>query len=166
MWVSLSDKHVYYVLRKFAKDGLVIESEERKGNMPPRKVYEITEKGRQTLKKMLRAPSLSQAFLPAPFDAVVGILGFTDVVDKQEALEILQARRDALIHRLTQEHPPREFSATLESMYGFLATSLFVKSHELLTAEIRWLDMVIERVSQDDWESLRVPKDYLDKENL
>lgn len=163
-WVSLSDKHVYYVLRKLASEGLLTESEEREGNTPPRKVYEITPAGRERLREMLQAPDLREAFLPAPFDAVIGMLAFTEVLGREASLGILRARREVLAKRLEEDHP-EGFGDLVEGLYGFLARALYEKARALLESELAWLDDVIARAEGSPWESLRVPRDFLGKED-
>ena len=162
-WVSISQKHVYYVLRKLAKTGLVLETEVREGNTPPRKVYEITEAGNEALRDMLRAPDLREAFLPSPFDAVVGMLAYTEVLQPEEAMTILRERRRVIASQVG-EFPP-DFGDLVEQLYGYFARALFEKAQTLMRAELHWLDGVIARAESEDWERLRVPRDFLDKEN-
>lgn len=164
-WLSISEKHVYYVLRKLSRDGLVNVTEERAGNNPPRKVYEITETGRQALREMLLAADLRQSFIPSPFDAVIGMLAYTDVLTPAETVHVLRDRRAVLQRRLHDEHP-EGFGEIAESMYGYLARSLYEKSRALLMSEIAWMDEVLERVTTSDWASLRVPADFLDAEDI
>ena len=45
LWVDLSKKHVYYILRKLEREGLVSVAEQRAGNLPARKVFTITATG-------------------------------------------------------------------------------------------------------------------------
>lgn len=159
-WVALSDKHVYYVLRNLARAGLVLESEERHGARPPRKVYALTRAGRDRLASLLRAEALQRAFAPSPFDAVVGILAYSDALDRDAALATLEARRRALAERLA-EHPEAA-AAALERRFGFLARSLYDKARVLLEAELAWLERVIARVRKGPLDSLRVPRDFLE----
>lgn len=163
-WVALSEKHVYYVLRKLSREGLVSETEERPGNAPPRKVYAITKRGRSALREMLQSPQLRSASAPTPFDAVVGMLAYTDVLTDAEALEVLKARRELLAARLTEEHPA-EAAPIISQLYGGLARALFEKARLQLQTELTWIDGVIQAIERDGWEGQRVPENYLDTED-
>jgi DNA-binding PadR family transcriptional regulator len=160
MWVSLSEKHVYYVLQTLAKKGCVTETEERRGPRPPRKIYQITPAGKKALLTLLRSRALQESFAPSPFDAVVGILAYSDLADRELALEVLRARRKVLARRLDEAHPAAP-SAELEVSYGYLARSLYDKARALLKAELKWIDTVIAQTTERDWESLRVPRDFM-----
>ena len=45
LWVELSDKHVYYILNKLEREGLVAVYVQREGARPARKVFSITPAG-------------------------------------------------------------------------------------------------------------------------
>ena len=162
-WLDLSDKHIYYVLRKLEREELVTAREERVGRRPPRNVYEITPAGRDALRAWLHSPALRTASVPVPFDAVFAMLAFTDVITREEALAILKARRDVLATRLSDEYPAGAAEVT-GARFGGFAQNMFEKSRILLAAELTWLDNVIQTVETQEWKHLRVPADYLANE--
>jgi DNA-binding PadR family transcriptional regulator len=161
-WVSLSEKHVYYVLQKLARSGLVTESEERDGALPPRKMYALAPVGRARLADLLRSRALRDAFVPTPFDAVFGILAYSDELSHNEVLDVLRGRRAALIRRQKEDALTKAGRDRVERQYGYLARCLYEKAQMLLDAELRWLDHVIRRVQRSDWADLRVPDAFLD----
>jgi DNA-binding PadR family transcriptional regulator len=161
-WVSLSEKHVYYVLQKLASRGWVTETEERDSALPPRKVYQMTPAGRAALVDLLHSQALREAFVPTPFDAVFGILAYSDVLSRAEVLDILRARRDVLVRRLEEDDIPKAGRSAIEKHYGYLARSLYEKVQNLLGTEIEWLDGVIHKVQKSDWATMRVPDAFLD----
>jgi DNA-binding PadR family transcriptional regulator len=160
-WVSLSEKHVYYVLEKLARKGWVTETEERDGALPARRVYELTAAGRAALVSLLRSEVLREAFLPSPFDAVFGTLAYSEALSQAELLELLRARRDVLARRSEEDELP-DGGRSAEKQYGYLARALYQKHQLLLRAEIGWLDGVIRRVRRSDWNAMRVPDVFLE----
>ena len=165
-WVSLSEKHVYYVLQKLASRGWVSETEERDSALPPRKVYELTPAGRAALVDLLRSRTLQEAFVPVPFDAVFGMLAYTDVLSRDEVLEILHARREVLARRRAEDELPKAGRLAIERSFGYLARCLYEKAQMLLEAELGWLDAVIRRVERSDWAAMRVPDAYLESSSV
>jgi DNA-binding PadR family transcriptional regulator len=155
-WVSLSEKHVYYVLRKLAHKGWVTETEEREGALPARRVYELTRAGREALLSLLRSRALREAFAPSPFDAVFGVMAYCDALSREDALDLLRARRDVLARRLEADALP-DGGRAAGQQFGYLAGALYQKAQRLLRAEIGWLDAVMRRVRRSDWSALRVP---------
>jgi DNA-binding PadR family transcriptional regulator len=159
LWVALSEKHVYYVLQKLARQGLVTETAERHGKRPPRKVYCLTASGRAALSELLCSRPLQEAFAPNPFDAVIGVLAYSNILDREASIGVLRSRREALVTRLA-EHPAAA-CLQIEASYGVLARSLYEKARVLTQAEIRWLDRVLKRARSARWESMKVPPAYL-----
>ncbi len=165
-WVSLSEKHVYYVLRKLASRGWVNETEERDSALPPRKVYELTPAGRVALADLLRSQALREAFVPSPFDAVFGMLAYTDVLSRDQVLEILRARREVLARRRAEDALPKAGRLAIARSFGHLARCLYEKAQILLEAELGWLDAAILRIERSDWAAMRVPDAYLEQSSL
>lgn len=161
LWVALSEKHVYYILQKLARQRLVTETVERHGKRPPRKVYHLTALGRAALSELLCARSLQEEFAPTPFDAVIGVLAYSSILDSNASIGILHSRREALMRRLA-EHPAAAYRQ-IEAKYGVLARSLYEKARVLTQAEIRWLDRVLKRARSAPWNSMKVPPTYLNR---
>jgi DNA-binding PadR family transcriptional regulator len=162
-WLSLSDKHVYYILSKLAKQGLITIREERHGNTPPRKVATITEAGRISLLDNLKESALINARTHNAFDAVFAIISYSPDIAGAEALDILKQRRQTLVRRLGEDHPdvPPEMIA---DRFGRAAWALFDKGHKLLEAEIRWIESVIQMAEDKGWDAMRIPADYIERQ--
>ena len=54
---DLKKSNAYFLLDKMAQGGLVTWAEEREGNRPPRRTYQITPAGETQFQKLLRAES-------------------------------------------------------------------------------------------------------------
>jgi DNA-binding PadR family transcriptional regulator len=66
-WARISQASLYNALARLAEQGCVQVTIERPGNMPERKVYSITEQGRERLRAELREALLTPALTENPF---------------------------------------------------------------------------------------------------
>lgn len=154
LWVELSEKHVYYVLRKLERDGLVTVSEQREGNFPARKVYAITPAGRVALAEMLTSEGLLRSMPYSDFDVVFGMLGYTDVLPDAAKDEVLHRRRDFLTDLLDQVTQAREALAD-RAEAGAVQFMVLDKTGAVARAELDWLEDVMERIARDGWDPIR-----------
>jgi DNA-binding PadR family transcriptional regulator len=153
-WVELGPKHVYYVLRKLRRAGLISAQEERRGAAPPRTVYTITPEGRETLREWISSSSLSSAFPVSHFDTVFAMLAFGDALSERETIDVLRARRASIVAVLDQHTPSG--ADVLREQYGATAAHMFRKTRMLLEAELEWIDGVLQEVDTAGWEPFRV----------
>ncbi|MEP7288515.1 MAG: PadR family transcriptional regulator [Chloroflexota bacterium] len=136
MCTDLKKPTAYFLLDKMAQNGWISWTEEREGNRPPRRIYQITSEGEVQFQKLLRE-SLSH-YAPLKFTDDIA-LAFADGLPRAELVDLLTRRRDALLAvveatRLTPAHP------------GFIQLGI---DHQLihLESELRWMDNLLERVS-------------------
>jgi DNA-binding PadR family transcriptional regulator len=132
---NLKKPTAYFLLDKMAQNGWISSVEEREGNRPPRRIYQITDEGEAEFQKLLRA-FLAQ-YEPVKFSGDIA-LAFADGLPQSELLELLQQRRNALqkiveATRLTPAHP------------GFVQ---FVIDHRRihLESELVWMDELLDRI--------------------
>jgi DNA-binding PadR family transcriptional regulator len=160
MWVELSEKHVYQLVRKLEGDGLIRGKEERSGRRPPRRRFTITPAGRQALRAMCDDDRNVFAIAFSPFDTVLAVLGAGDVND-QLPLPILRRRRAYLAQRMAEQHPASQ-GPLIEAQFGRIPRWMFEKARRLLKAELGWLDDVIADASKVGWPAMRVRDVALD----
>jgi DNA-binding PadR family transcriptional regulator len=136
MCSDLKKPTAYFLLDKMAQNGWISWVEEREGNRPPRRIYQITDEGEAQFQKLLRA-SLAH-YEPVKFTDDIA-LAFADGLPQTEILELLQQRRNALQRiveatRLTPAHP------------GLVA---LVIDHQRihLESELVWMDELMERIT-------------------
>ena len=92
-WANISKVSIYNTLKRLESQGCVTVTTEKAGNMPERKVYAITEKGKQRLLKELRENIL----LPATSDNIFYLaMCFNFGMSADEAIEILEKRIENL----------------------------------------------------------------------
>ncbi len=154
LWVDLSKKHVYYVLRKLERDGLVSVSEERDGNLPARKVYAITGSGRAALARMLRSDVLVRSVPYSEFDVVFGMLAYTDVLSDSEKDAVLAARAEYL-RALAIDACRAVSEAGARPEAGGVQRVILDKVARLAQAELDWLKEVRASIVRDGWVAMR-----------
>ncbi len=136
--VKLKKPTAYKLLNGMAKDGWVTYREEKIGNRPARRVYDITPQGETAFQKILRE-SLAD-YQPTEFSGDIS-LAFLDLIPAQEALSLLQKRR-SIIESLQQSidahgHGHGGYSLMIEHQARHLAT------------ELEWVDEIISRITTD-----------------
>lgn len=105
-----------------------------------REVYYLTEAGRQRFAYLLR--EALQAYEPGP-SVIDAAVFFLDRLAPKEAVRLLEARRERLVHYREQ------VAKQIASMHEQDRAHLIVNDHTvtLLDAEITWLERTIARVA-------------------
>ena len=155
LWVALSDRHVYYVLSALERRGLVTVSEERPGNAPPRKVYAITEDGREALRRLLQADGLVGSMPWSDFDSIVGILGFTRELDEPAREDVLRRRLAVLDARLADDYADGR-GEWIEAQFGGIARVMYDRGRRRALDEREWLAGLLEEIGRRGWDWLYV----------
>jgi len=154
LWIDLSEKHVYYILKKLAAEGLVVATDEDAGGLPRRKVYAITEAGITALAEMMTAENLVDALPYSEFDVLLGMVSYTDALGDAAKNAILARRRDSLeatLGRLAQAVANPE---TGGEVGGFPAIIL-ERVTQRLSDELAWLDKIRSEVERAGWECMK-----------
>ena len=140
-WTEIGFSSIYYILKKLEERGLVTSQiEQSEGRGPARKVFKLTDAGREEwyLRSLetLREP----ARLPVPF--LLGLSGFPtyDPAEARSALRNymtkLEARRTHLLERAEAQRPLPPH-----------VTAMFSHSQSMIEAEIAWLKQFIAQVA-------------------
>ena len=153
LWVELSEKHVYYILRKLERDGLVTAEEQRESGRPARKVFSATSAGREAFARMMAAESLIESMPFSEFDVVAGMLGYTDALTDAEKTAILARRREFL--RGLVARAKAASADTLAAEQGGLPGLVLDKVARVALAEIGWLDDVLAEIERRGWTAMR-----------
>jgi DNA-binding PadR family transcriptional regulator len=131
---DLKKPTAYFLLDKMTRLGWVVQREEREGNRPPRRVYQVTPAGEAQFQRLLRENLRSHMITRFPGDA--GLM-FVDVLPPTDALALLRERHAALATDLAaaRSAPPHTAAAQL------------IIEHRIvhLESELRWLDEVMDR---------------------
>ncbi len=136
MAITLKRSNAYKLLNKMEEDGWVNHHEEREGNRPPRRVYDITPEGEAAFQRMLRD---SLVAYPTPEFPSLVVLNHLDALSPDEAVSLLGQRREKIEMRLSEIDA---VSAQVRSMHLGIAYL-----HRFYSAELEWLDEVTGRLS-------------------
>ena len=143
---------IYTTLKKLESEGMVKSHIEPQEGRPHRRVYEITESGREDLNRWLRQPQIK---LEPRKETLLVKLFFAARVEKEKLLTQLRLLRDLhqhqagqyettacdLIDRTVRERPELAKDAELWNMtrrFGVLFEKMYV----------HWLDETIERIEE------------------
>jgi len=154
LWIDLSEKHVYYILRKLAAENLVVATDEDSGGLPRRKVYAITDAGLAELSRMMTAENLVQAMPYSEFDVLLGMVSYTDALDDDAKDEIFRRRKDSLEATLARLAQAAANSAATGEVGGFPAVIL-ARVTQRLSDELEWLNEITSEVQRAGWDSMK-----------
>lgn len=133
---DLKKPTAYFLLDKMAQNGWISWTEERDGNRPPRRIYQITPDGEDQFQKLLRE-SLAH-YEPFKFTNDIA-LAFADGLPHVELMELLEQRRAALVSVV-------EAARLAPAHKGFIQ---LVVDHQLihLESELKWMDSLVSRLA-------------------
>lgn len=136
MCTDLKKPTAYFLLDKMAQNGWIAWTEERDGNRPPRRTYQITSEGEAQFQKLLHE-SLAH-YEPVKFSDDIA-LAFAGDLPSAELLELLQQRRHQLVTIL-------EAVQSVPSHPGMVQLAIdHQRMH--LECDLRWMDELMERIS-------------------
>jgi len=132
---------IYPTLRALREDGLVtVEVAHRQGK-PPRKIYTITEAGRQVLGEWMGQPVAPGASLRT---FVMRLILASNFSHTGLIAHLQQRRSQVAVHYATLKQMAEAVDGTMDSRqrlaFGYGLT--------LATAELAWLDSTLEQLSQ------------------
>jgi DNA-binding PadR family transcriptional regulator len=143
-WTEIGFSSIYYLLNKLEKDGLIKSQLEQPGGKgPARKVYSITQQGRQaqlegTITALSTPEKGSSQFL-------LGLANFP-VVPSQQVLIALDSYAnhldDRLKHILQRAEEQRPMPPFVEAMFDYSAT--------MYEAEKKWIEKFIQQIEENE----------------
>ena len=139
-WTEIGFSSIYYLLNKLEKDGLIHSHlQEPEGKGPARKVFKITQRGKQVqIEAALAALSTPQS------GSVPFLLGLSNypILPREQVLSALKSyanqintRLDQLLERAEEQRPLPDF---VEAMFDY--------SRVLALAELDWVQNFIQDV--------------------
>ncbi len=140
-WTVIGFSSIYYVLKRLERNTLVRSRVEQGApGKPVRKIFEITEVGKLTIKQRIRE-LLSEYVKPiAPFD--LG-MAFSDFIDDAELYECLHIYRKTLMDRAHFLDEQLRKQAARQQKRRYIAH--FERHRAFVQAEMNWLDSFIGR---------------------
>ena len=135
--IELKKPTIYKMLDGMMNDGWIIFHEEREGNYPTRRVYQITPEGEETFQQLLRQ-SLAD-YKPISYLGNVGIM-YLDTLPAEEAVALLQKRREKVANLAHAIRTDEQHQGGFQLMLSFHIGQL--------NAEMQLLNELIDHLQQ------------------
>ncbi|CAM3421653.1 PadR family transcriptional regulator [Marinicrinis lubricantis] len=142
VWANLLSGSIYYALNKMEQDGLIRTNSEERTGARLRKIYAITDKGKDMFRDLVR-----ESLLVPPHsvksDFAVG-LNWIDAVPKEEALALLQQNLQQTEQTLQQWLSGKQ----IKGKFGLtpLAEASFDNAIAILEQDIKYIRRVMELI--------------------
>lgn len=132
---------VYQTLSRLERDGLIESYEVAQSEKPDKKVYRVTEEGKQHLREWLKAEDNWNLF----FDELALKMLVFDLIDKQEALEILRSYRSFILRVIKSLTEMRDQEPADSTQALLLERNIYRAE-----VDLRWVTNMIERWQKHD----------------
>ncbi|MGQ9655213.1 MAG: PadR family transcriptional regulator [Thermodesulfobacteriota bacterium] len=145
-WAKISPPMIYKTLAALDREGMVVSRREREGLMPERRVFRLTQRGRERLARLVERSLLDKNIT---YD--LSNLGyfFIFALDKEKALDCLRQKKGLLQRTL------RSLEKRMSDFKGKTPANRFLvleKDYDRFQSELRHLERMIDRVERcDHW---------------
>lgn len=143
LWTKTNRATIYQSLKRIEKKGWVTTKVEKVGDMPDRKIYNLTEKGKKAFQSMVSEGLASQDLVTFDYAIVVGWLG---VLPQELVLEQI-AKRKTFVKKIINQFPLHEVED--KNMYiGRRANIKFLRSYYAM--EYDWLEWLTNELTKKE----------------
>jgi len=144
-WTPIGFSSIYYVLKKLEKKELVESKLEKVEGKPSRKVFTITDLGKNTMKEKLTSLLSWNKKLINPFDLGLAYLNY---LEPQEVIDCLENYLESAQGRIKFLESSVKMQKELKSPYYVVA--LFSRPLASLKTEMEWVKEFIEEIKREE----------------
>ncbi|MDO5835881.1 MAG: PadR family transcriptional regulator [Methanobacterium sp.] len=144
-WTQIGFSSIYYVLKKLEKKELVTSKLEKVEGKPSRKVFTITEMGKNSMKEKLTDILSWNKKLINPFD--LG-LAYLNCLDPEEIIECLENYLESAQGRIKFLESSVKTQEQMGAPYHMVA--LFSRPLSGLKTEMEWIKDFIEKIKDEE----------------
>lgn len=144
-WTPIGFSSIYYVLKKAGKKELVESKLEKVEGKPSRKVFTITDLGKNTMKEKLTSLLSWNKKLINPFDLGLAYLNY---LEPQEVIDCLENYLESAQGRIKFLESSVKMQKELKSPYYVVA--LFSRPLASLKTEMEWVKEFIEEIKREE----------------
>ena len=144
-WTQIGFSSIYYVLKKLEKKELVKSKLEKVEGKPSRKVFTITDLGRNTMKEKLVDLISWNKKLINPFDLGLAYLNY---LEPPEVIDCLENYLESAQGRIKFLESSVKMQEELDAPYYVVA--LFSRPLTSLKTEIEWVKKFIEKIKKEE----------------
>lgn len=149
LWAEMSDKHVYYILRKLEREGMVCVESPSDDARPSRRVFSATSDGLQEFERLIRAEGLIESMPYSDFDVVFGMLAHSERLTPAQKTGVLVRRIEHLRAVIAEAEAALERAREVRA--PGLPMRVFEKVIRVCAAELGWIEEVLSDVTRDGW---------------
>lgn len=141
-WTKIQSGSIYYALNKLEKEGLIVLTEEIGSGSKARKIYKITDNGRDKLKELVKNEIASELF-PSGSDKFI-IYPLLNALDKQNIISLVNDHINGLRDKMAYFKKWKKIKVNKQSLtverisFEIMITNLEyqIKWHEALINEM------------------------------
>lgn len=144
-WTQIGFSSIYYVLKKLEKKELVESRLEKVEGKPSRKVFTITDLGKEIMKEKLTDLLSWNKKLINPFDLGLAYLNY---LKPQEVIKCLENYLESAQGRIKFLESSVRMQEELDAPYYVVA--LFSRPLAILKTEMVWVEELIEKIKEEE----------------
>lgn len=149
LWAEMSEKHVYYILKKLEREGMLSVEASSGDARPSRRVFSATPEGLREFERLIRAERLIESMPYSDFDVIFGMLAYTGRLTPAEKNGILVRRTEHLRTVIADAESALERARDVGA--PGLPMRVFEKVIRVSAAELGWMEEVLADVERDGW---------------
>lgn len=144
-WTQIGFSSIYYVLKKLEKKELVKSRLEKVEGKPSRKVFSITDFGKQIMREKICDLLSWNKKLINPFDLGLAYLNYLEPL---EVIKCLENYLESAQGRIKFLESAVKMQEELDSPYYVVA--LFSRPLSILNTELVWIEEFIEKIKKEE----------------
>jgi DNA-binding PadR family transcriptional regulator len=146
VWPPVNVGQIYTTLSRLERDGLVRSAHVAQANKPDKRVYELTERGREELREWLYEPVV-EPWLKDEFFTKLVMAHITGVNGEHAPIRLIDRQRRSYLQLLRDLH---DLGARLEAEHNVIGSLLLEGSILHVQADLEWLQLCEQRFTEGD----------------
>ncbi|OOM62720.1 PadR family transcriptional regulator [Clostridium beijerinckii] len=143
-WTKIQSGSIYYALNKLEKDGLIVLKEEIGSGSKARKIYKITDKGRDELKELVKNEIANELY-PSGSDKFI-IYPLLNTLDKQSMISLIHSHINGLRDKVTYLKKWQKIKVNKQSLaVEKISFEIMISNLEY---QIKWHEALIDEIDE------------------
>ncbi len=143
-WTKIQSGSIYYALNKLEKDGLIVLKEEIGSGSKARKIYKITDKGRDELKELVKNEIANELY-PSGSDKFI-IYPLLNTLDKQSMISLIHSHINGLRDKITYLKKWQKIKVNKQSLaVEKISFEIMISNLEY---QIKWHEALIDEIDE------------------
>ena len=143
-WTKIQSGSIYYALNKLEKDGLIVLKEEIGSGSKARKIYKITDKGRDELKELVKNEITNELY-PSGSDKFI-IYPLLNTLDKQSMISLIHTHISGLRDKITYLKKWQKIKVNKQSLaVEKISFEIMISNLEY---QIKWHEALIDEIDE------------------